>query len=52
LLARVFNQDTFNLPNVQRGLKASPYDRVNFAQYEETKIRHFHKLLDEQISRA
>ncbi len=49
-LARVFNQDTFNLPNVQRGLKASPYERVNFARYEETKIRHFHKLLDEQIS--
>ena len=49
-LARVFNQDTFNLPNVQRGLKASPYERVNFARYEETKIRHFHKLLDEHIA--
>jgi phenylpropionate dioxygenase-like ring-hydroxylating dioxygenase large terminal subunit len=49
-LARVFNQDTFNLPNVQRGLQASPYDSVIFARYEETKIRHFHMLLDQHLS--
>jgi hypothetical protein len=50
-LARVFNQDTFNLPNVQRGLQASPYENVIFARYEETKIRHFHMLLDEHLAR-
>ena len=50
-LARVFNQDTFNLPNVQLGLQASPYESVNFARYEETKIRHFHMLLDEHLAR-
>ena len=51
-LARVFNQDTFNLPSVQLGLRSSPYEHVNFSRYEETKIRHFHKLLDDRISRA
>jgi hypothetical protein len=48
----VFNQDTFNLPNVQRGLRASPYEHVQFSRYEETKIRHFHMLLEQHIARA
>jgi phenylpropionate dioxygenase-like ring-hydroxylating dioxygenase large terminal subunit len=51
-LAKVFNQDTFNLPNVQRGLQASPYEEVIFARYEETKIRHFHMLLEQQLARG
>ena len=50
-LARVFNQDSFNLPNVHLGLKASPFEHVTFARYEETKIRHWHMLLDEHLAR-
>ncbi|MFM7119277.1 MAG: aromatic ring-hydroxylating dioxygenase subunit alpha, partial [Gammaproteobacteria bacterium] len=46
LLAKVFTQDTFNLPNVQRGLKAAPFEEVVFARYQETKLRHFHALLE------
>ena len=45
MLARVFMQDTFNLPEVQRGLAAARYDEVVLANYQETKIRHFHTLL-------
>lgn len=45
-LARVFNQDTFNLPKVQRGLRASVREEVTFARYQETKIRHFHWMLE------
>jgi hypothetical protein len=48
-LARVFNQDTYNLPNVQKGLKANPDGKAYFAQYQETKIRHFHKLLENYL---
>jgi phenylpropionate dioxygenase-like ring-hydroxylating dioxygenase large terminal subunit len=44
-LTRVFNQDTFNLPKVQRGLHAARHTHVTFARYQETKIRHFHTLL-------
>ena len=44
-LARVFNQDTFNLGQVQRGLHAARHSHVTFARYQETKIRHFHALL-------
>ena len=45
LLARVFNQDDANLPHVQRGLESGSVDQVVFAEYQETKIRHFHELL-------
>ncbi len=49
VLAKVFTQDTFNLPNVQRGLQAAQYDEVVFARYQETKLRHFHQLLSDWI---
>ena len=48
LLARVFNQDSFNLPKVQVGLSSLRKD-VTLAKYQETKIRHFHHLLDEKL---
>lgn len=50
-LARVFNQDTFNLPKVQLGLKATAKKTVTLAEYQETKIRHFHWLYDRWLAR-
>ena len=50
-LARVFNQDTFNLPKVQIGLRTMKKPGVTLALYQETKVRHFHTLLDEWLSR-
>jgi len=50
LLAKVFTQDTFNLPNVQRGLQAAQFDEVVFARYQETKLRHFHALLSQWLA--
>jgi phenylpropionate dioxygenase-like ring-hydroxylating dioxygenase large terminal subunit len=50
LLAKVFTQDTFNLPNVQRGLEAAPFPEVVFARYQETKLRHFHALLSQWVA--
>jgi phenylpropionate dioxygenase-like ring-hydroxylating dioxygenase large terminal subunit len=49
LLTRVFNQDGFNLPHVQKGLESGSLDEVVFAEYQETKIRHFHSLLEDWI---
>lgn len=51
MLAKVFNQDTRNLPYVQQGLHATHRDFVQFASYAETKPRHFHALLEEWIAR-
>lgn len=48
--AKIFQQDSINLPLVQRGLKAQEQQEVVFANYNETKIRHFwehlHKWLE------
>jgi nitrite reductase/ring-hydroxylating ferredoxin subunit len=52
MLAKVFNQDVYNMPRVQRGLKTMKQPYVVFADYGETKLRHFHKLLDERIRRS
>jgi len=46
-LAKIFQQDSFNLPSVQRGLESTTKPGVTFSYYQETKIRHFYKLLDE-----
>ena len=39
--AKIFQQDSINLPLVQRGLKAQEQQEVVFANYNESKIRHF-----------
>ncbi|MEY4136350.1 MAG: hypothetical protein RL205_478 [Actinomycetota bacterium] len=49
LLTRVFNQDGYNMPMVQRGLESDSLQEVTFAEYQETKIRHFHSILEEWI---
>ena len=50
-LARILNQDLYNMPSVQQGMKATRKPTVTFSRYQELKIRHFHKLLDEAIAR-
>ncbi len=49
-LAKVFAQDTFNLPKVQIGLRAAAHTHVTLGNYQETKIRHFHALLERHIN--
>jgi phenylpropionate dioxygenase-like ring-hydroxylating dioxygenase large terminal subunit len=49
-LTRVFNQDTFNLGRVQAGLRGAAHTHVTFGLYQETKIRHFHALLDRYVA--
>ena len=51
MLARIFNQDVFNIPKVQIGLKTMKKPEVVFGSYNETKIRHFHELLERWIER-
>ncbi|MEM7408674.1 MAG: aromatic ring-hydroxylating dioxygenase subunit alpha [Myxococcota bacterium] len=49
-LAKVFEQDSWNLPRVQRGLESAAHTHVTFANYQETKIRHFHALLEQRLA--
>jgi hypothetical protein len=48
-LGRVFDQDMANLPFVQIGLDSDPDGRVQLADYQEIRIRHFHGTLDRYI---
>ncbi len=49
-LARVFNQDTRNLPRVQKGLRGAAHKSITVGQYQETKVRHFHALLEQYVN--
>ena len=48
--ANVFNQDGANLPQVQKGLKATKKGVVTLGNYQEVRIRHFHQTLDKYLS--
>jgi len=48
-LARVFDQDEYNLEAVQRGLRATLRPTINLADYQELKIRHFHQLYEKWL---
>lgn len=50
-LARIFDQDGANLPQVQKGMKASKKGTVTLANYQEVRIRQFHQTLDKYMNR-
>ena len=47
--ARVFDQDSYNMPKVQVGLRSTRATKVPLARYQESKIRHIHHLLEKWI---
>jgi phenylpropionate dioxygenase-like ring-hydroxylating dioxygenase large terminal subunit len=49
-LAGVFEQDNANLPQVQKGMKASKKGAVTLGNYQEVRIRHFHQTLDKYLN--
>ena len=51
-LAGVFNQDVRNMAFVYAGMKASARKHVRLADYNETKIRHFHQLYGKWVDDA
>ena len=52
ILGEILMQDWGNMPAVQQGLKASKNRKVELANYQEIKIRHFHQTLDKYLSGA
>ncbi|WP_222932848.1 aromatic ring-hydroxylating oxygenase subunit alpha [Nocardia yunnanensis] len=48
-LCAVFDQDLSNLAKVQRGLKSMTKPGVTLANYQEIRIRQFHRDLDAQL---
>ncbi len=45
MLAKVFAQDSFNMPMVQKGLEQTLKPGVTLANYQESKVRWLHDLL-------
>jgi phenylpropionate dioxygenase-like ring-hydroxylating dioxygenase large terminal subunit len=43
---RILDQDSINIPKVQIGLRSAPASGLPLSLYQESKIRHFHQLLD------
>jgi phenylpropionate dioxygenase-like ring-hydroxylating dioxygenase large terminal subunit len=46
----ILEEDMRNLPLVQRGMKASKTRGLAFSDYQESRIRHFHALLDRWLA--
>ena len=46
VLGSIVDQDMGNLPHVQAGMKASKTKKLQLANYQEVRVRHFHQTLD------
>jgi len=51
MLAKVFDQDLFNMPKVQRGLESTRKPGVTLGDYQESKVRWLNAKLDEWMER-
>lgn len=49
MLAKVFSQDSFNMPMVQKGLEAASKPGVTLANYQESKVRWLHDVLGQWV---
>ena len=49
MLAKVFDQDVFNMSKVQRGLETTSKPGVTLSLYQEGKVRWLHDLLDRWV---
>ena len=46
ITGRILDQDLYNLPKVQIGMRSAPMENLKLASYQESRIRHFNELLD------
>jgi len=51
-LGKVFEQDAFNMPKVQRGLEATYKPGITLANYQESKVRWLHHKLTQWVDDA
>jgi phenylpropionate dioxygenase-like ring-hydroxylating dioxygenase large terminal subunit len=49
MLGKVFDQDLFNMPNVQLGLETTQKPGITLANYQESKLRWLHQKLGEWV---
>lgn len=44
-IGRILDEDMANMERIQKGIEASATGKVNFANYNEVRLRHFHRTL-------
>ncbi len=49
-LGMVIDQDMDNLPRIQRGLRAANHASITLSDYQEIRLRHFHRRLDHVLA--
>ena len=49
-LGYIFDQDMGNLPYVQKGLRTTRKGAISLGNYQELRIRHFHRTLDKYLA--
>ena len=49
MVGKVFNQDLYNMGKVQTGLETSKKGAVTLSNYQESKVRWLHHLLDRYV---
>ena len=49
-LGPVFDQDMVNLDRIQRGMRSLPKASITLGAYQESRIRHYHHLIEEYLS--
>lgn len=49
MLGKVFDQDLYNMPNVQLGLETTQKSGITLANYQEAKVRWLHAKLTEWV---
>jgi phenylpropionate dioxygenase-like ring-hydroxylating dioxygenase large terminal subunit len=50
-LSNIFNQDLSNMHAVQQGLRTTRKPGMTLGNYQESRIRHFHRLYERQLDR-
>ncbi len=48
----IFDQDMANIPELEAGMRASKKGAVTYANYQESRLRHYHQTIDKYIAKG
>jgi hypothetical protein len=48
----IFDQDMSNIPEVERGIRTNKRGKLTYANYQESRLRHWHKTIDKYIAKG
>ena len=48
----IFDQDMANIPELEAGMRASKKGAVTYADYQESRLRHYHQTIDKYIAKG